>query len=431
MSLQSTSGTATGGASQKIAGNASSLAIGLSVNGETGSMSIGLNAGLAGVGNTYIGTQAAAGSTAGSYNAVLGFASASAVASDENVVLGSLAGPSVRGGGRNVLVGARADAGGTDVASVVVGYNARSRGPGAVVLGASAVGGAGANAINIADRITASNGDAGYVLCVGGAAVDFVRLAPSRRVLVDAPLVLTAPDAARTPWWRIATSEAAPNGAYALELRSTNNTLVTFEDEFAPGVLNFTGSHRCALAPPPPPPPPGGEGGGGGARAAALRVGAVLVATGRYRNLDGGEAPGVDEAVPEVDVCTEPNDPRVFGVLAHFEDGASAHRTFCLGNLRFAVPLGGGGGGGGPRVAVNSVGEGGVLVCDWAGPIRNGDLLTSSPVPGLAMRQRGTALRSHTLAKATCGCDFAAPLETTRHGGRAVRVAFVGCSYRC
>lgn len=415
----SLAGTGGGSASaQKIAGTASSGSTGISINATTGSLGIGASTGVAGIDNTYVGNAAAASSTTGSFNALLGFGAARTIASDYNVAIGASAGSSCTSGGRNTVVGAQADvSGAADVGSVVVGYGARSRGAGGVVIGASAVGGLGAGSLNIANRITASNGDAGYTLVLGGAGVDFVRLSPTSRVQIDAPVVLTAPDAGRTPWWRMGTAESPDGGggsnAYRLEFLSRNNTLVAFDDEFAPGVLNFTGSHRCGLA---------------SEATCELRVGCLLVATGAYHNLDGSAAPGIDEAVPVVDVTRAQEDPRVFGVLAGFEDPGAAWRSFGLGHLRFGVPRAGGDR---RRVVVNSVGEGGVLVCSWAGPVRNGDLLTSSPLPGLAMRQRSRALANHTVAKATCDCDFSTPLEERRWRGRAVRVAFIGCSYRC
>ena len=336
-------------AAQKIAGSASSMATGITIDAKTGSLSIGVSSGTGGINNTHIGNLAAADSTAGDYNSTLGYGAAKAVASDYNMVTGASAGASCSTGGPNTVVGALADvAGGSDTSSVVLGYGARSRGPGAVVIGASAVGGAGAGAINIANRITASNGDAGYALTLGG---DHVRLAPSVRVIVEAPLVVSARDAGRTPWWRIGTAQGA-GGAWNLEFRSRNNTLVAFDDEFAPGVLNFTGSHRCAAAYEAT----GEEHADGGG---PIRAGCVLVATGKYRNLDGSEAPGVDEAVPVVDVSRAEEDPRVFGVLAAIEGGGK-RRVFGLGHLRFRVPRARGDGG--RRLVVNSVGEGGVLV---------------------------------------------------------------------
>lgn len=423
MSLQG--GSTTG--LQKVAGNASSAPSGISINATTNTMSIGTGAGAAGVNNTYVGNDAAAGTSGGGGNSVLGYGAAPGIATSENVVVGSFAGASCTTGGRNVVVGSRADVSAAgDASSVVIGYNARSGGPGSVVLGAGAVGGAGVGAINIAGRITASNGaDGTYTLRLGGS--EHVRLSPTVRVLLDAPLVLTAGDAGRTPWWRMATAAGLSDpSSYRLEFRSRNNTVVGFDDEFAPGVLNFTGQHRCALAT--------GDGDGvDGDGDGALRVGCVLVATGRYRNLDGSEAPGIDEAVPVVEVSRAQEDPRVFGVLAGFEgdrDAPRGRRAFRLGHLRFAIPCAPGEARA-ARVAVNSVGEGGVLVCDWTGPVRNGDLLTSSPVAGLAMRQGDRVLASHTLAKATCDCTFDKPLEARRHEGRAVRVGFVGCSYRC
>ena len=45
-------------------------------------------------------------------------------------------------------------------------------------------------------------------------------------------------------------------------------------------------------------------------------------------------------------------------------------------------------------------------VCNSAGPIENGDYITSSVVPGYGMKQHDDALHSYTVGKATIACDF-------------------------
>jgi hypothetical protein len=50
---------------------------------------------------------------------------------------------------------------------------------------------------------------------------------------------------------------------------------------------------------------------------------------------------------------------------------------------------------------VNPVGEGGVWVCDFAGVVKIGDLLTTSDVSGHAKKQSDDIIRSYTVAKVT------------------------------
>lgn len=206
----------------------------------------------------------------------------------------------------------------------------------------------------------------------------------------------------RDSYWdiRLLPSQADPAIA-DIQLASWKSTAVTFTELFSPGLLNFTGSHRCSH--------PRDEDFDWRAH-----VGRIVVSTGVYSNLDGDPTVGIDEAVPVVDLCAAERDPRVFGVLAASEDRKQAHRCFELGNLRFSHPKTT------HKLVVNSVGEGGIWVCGANGPLMNGDLICSSSYSGMGMRQGDDIVRSYTVAKITCDCDF----------GDAFR-SFVGCIYMC
>lgn len=184
-----------------------------------------------------------------------------------------------------------------------------------------------------------------------------------------------------------------------LVLTSVNGTQVSFCDDFVPGVLNFTAQHRCVFEGDPTPLP-----------------GSVLIATGRYSGLDGSCTPMIDEAVPVVSLSTTARDSRVFGVVSCMEEHSLARRMFRVGSMGFSVPRSGP-----ARVMVNSGGEGGILVCDQNGHICNGDLLVSSALTGLAMRQGDDIVRSCTVAKATSSCHHFC-------GSAGV---LVGCAYMC
>jgi hypothetical protein len=66
-------------------------------------------------------------------------------------------------------------------------------------------------------------------------------------------------------------------------------------------------------------------------------------------------------------------------------------------------------------VAFNAVGEGRIKVCGEGGPIQADDLLVTSSIPGVAMRQADDLVRGYTVAKARvakCGLiEFADPSE--------------------
>lgn len=227
-----------------------------------------------------------------------------------------------------------------------------------------------------------------------------------------------------------------------LLFRSANSNAIIFTDEFAPELFNFTAKHRCDFV------------------ANNKRnkkedkkedkndndetdidtdptslTGLIVVSTGAYRNLDGSVEPTIDESLPVVEISRRQRDPRVFGVIAGFEDhgiyvGALDRRIFRLGHLRFSVPKHQQSR---SKVVVNSLGEGGIWVCDANGHLSNGDLVCSSPLPGFGMKQNEPYLTSWTVAKVTCECDFSYRTDCWKQSkivdGHVC--CFVGCSYKC
>ena len=194
------------------------------------------------------------------------------------------------------------------------------------------------------------------------------------------------------PFWTQRIDVHACNVSADMVFQSRNGAFVSFTDEFVPSVLNFTGKHRCVFADAGP----------------ERWIGAVVVATGLYRNLDDTTVPGIDESIPVVALSTSPSQKSVFGVISAVDNDG----VFSVGNLRFSVALPG------RRVVVNAAGEGGILVCDENGPIETGDLLVTSSTPGHSMRQADDVVRACTIAKATCACRF----ENTTS-------ALIGCVY--
>lgn len=216
------------------------------------------------------------------------------------------------------------------------------------------------------------------------------------------PVTLNAPvhlDRGATRFWTVSLDLRPEYQGNAADIvfRSRNNAHFAIVDDFVPDVLNFTGKHRCRLVPGCPP----------------LAVGMLVVATGRYCNLDDEDVVEIDEAIPVVNVSTNAYDRRVFGVVSAMEEPDMDERSYRLGNLAFTIPSKS------QRVVINSVGEGAILVCDANGPICNGDLLVASPVAGHAMRQDGDVCTAATCAKATCDAAF------DQHGR-----ALIGCTYR-
>jgi hypothetical protein len=406
-----------------------------------------------GLSNTFIGFNALVNSTAGNNDTVVGFGAAqnllgnnnvmlgssvalNAFAASGNVVVGSYAAPGLGGSGSsNVAIGTQADtlrdassavaighATGAGTAATALGAGAIATGRGSVALGSAATTN-GAGTFSIVGRVRGYyvNADKGamtqldtYAVQVeadalklgNGAALAFCPKYPNDTVVASNCL----------PAWAASLSNNGSSGFLDLVFRSTDGAVVRFVDDFRPGLLDFTAQHRCVLR---------------ASEGAPTVPGMIVVATGEYRSCcsssNGGRGVTADEAVPIVELATDARDARAFGVLsdANFESRDNdAVSTYRFGNLAFVRAP--------PElpvhenmrwVVVNAAGEGGILACDAGGAIRNGDLLTTagSPHEGAAMRQAEPWVAAHTVAKATCDCDFAA---------RDCAVALIGCTYK-
>lgn len=198
-----------------------------------------------------------------------------------------------------------------------------------------------------------------------------------------------------------------------LVLHSSDGTTVKFTQDFESSLLNFTGSHTTSY------------------RMSDSEkigcIGKIVSSTGEFQDLDGSHKPSIDEAIPIVQLSQRAMDPTVFGVVSSFECSMDRFHRFQIGNLQLCK----GRRGGNAKVRVNSVGEGCVLVSDINGPLRNGDLVTTSPVHGIGMAQGDDVLKSYTVAKITQDCVFDGLEFQTSPGGIVFRTALVGCIYKC
>ena len=88
---------------------------------------------------------------------------------------------------------------------------------------------------------------------------------------------------------------------------------------------------------------------------------------------------------------------------------------------------------------VNSLGEGGIWVCNSNGNIENGDYITSSDYLGYGEKQDEIFLCNYTVAKSTMDCDFILDsllyncfeIDDLDVNGNKLRVAFIACTYHC
>jgi len=121
--------------------------------------------------------------------------------------------------------------------------------------------------------------------------------------------------------------------------------------------------------------------------------------------------------LPKIELSRKKKDKRVFGVLG------DKRRT----NNRPE------------RMIVNSVGEGGIWVCNSNGNIDNGDYIQSSDYLGYGERQENDLLHNYIVAKATIDCSFeldspyyeCKEIDDLDINGNKLRVAFFSCSYHC
>ena len=85
------------------------------------------------------------------------------------------------------------------------------------------------------------------------------------------------------------------------------------------------------------------------------------------------------------------------------------------------------------RMIVNSLGEGGIWVCNSNGSIENGDYITSSDYLGYGEKQDDDLLHNYTVAKATINCDFEldSPFYNCLELDNDIKIAFIACTYHC
>lgn len=149
----------------------------------------------------------------------------------------------------------------------------------------------------------------------------------------------------------------------------------------------FTGSHEVRISPDSLP----------------LLPGMVVSATGvvAMRNDEKGD-PSLSSTLPEITVSTTPNDPAVFGVYIKEASLDEEHWYASKAEDRFGV--------------INALGEGRVWVCDANGPVRVGDYITTSAVPGYAQRQDDDLLHNYTLGKVIEAVEWSGVTETVHRG---------------
>ena len=92
----------------------------------------------------------------------------------------------------------------------------------------------------------------------------------------------------------------------------------------------------------------------------------------------------VDQSVPIVEFARKRSDPAAYGIMCSGQ-GGTPYQYICL---------------------VNSLGEGGMWVCNVNGDLAIGDYITTSSVAGYGMKQGDDLLHNYTVAKASMNVPF-------------------------
>jgi hypothetical protein len=244
----------------------------------------------------------------------------------------------------------------------------------------------------------------------------------NKDLLLQNKLQVLPMDTSNQSWWNIY-CDSSVDEVYEADLlfESKNGSKMTFHDQFEESIINFTGQHRCSIIKTNIP------------RQMSISdfIGRIVISTGEYHDLHNNNKIRINEAIPKVKLCNVEMDQRVFGVISG-EEEIGKYREFKFGNLSFFLNKKKNN----KKVMINSVGEGGVWVCNINGNFTNGDYITSSGVYGYGMYQGDNIQRNYTVAKITCDClfDLESPIydcDEFIYKEKTIRRAFVGCIYYC
>lgn len=141
----------------------------------------------------------------------------------------------------------------------------------------------------------------------------------------------------------------------------------------------------------------------------------------------GKRAIYINEALPNCSLSCIDEDPCVFGIITNNTNGNPG--KYDDTNTDFCTSLN-------DSVRVNSLGEGAVWVSNINGPIKNGDWITTSRIPGVGKKQNEIRRCNYTVAKATMSCDFDLGSDkykskTVEFEGQTYTMAFISVTYHC
>ena len=154
------------------------------------------------------------------------------------------------------------------------------------------------------------------------------------------------------------------------------------------------------------------------------KIGLIVCSTGKYDSLYSDKI-SVENAVPIVELSNKRKCKSVLGVIGKYETEDEKRVGFDFGWIPVYEKDKN-------RLYINSIGEGGLWVCNTNGDLENGDYVQSSSVAGYGEKQDDDFLHNYSVAKITCDVDFGniqEGFEIRILAGDVIAV-FVGCIYQ-
>jgi hypothetical protein len=181
----------------------------------------------------------------------------------------------------------------------------------------------------------------------------------------------------------------------------TTTTLGLIEGDGSGGIeynSSFTGKHASVIA------------------SGSYKIGMIVESTGEIwiRNTKT-----ISTALPKVQSTSAEKSKTVYGVVSSLSSSYEGYVT--VGGLQ-ANEM---------HIAVNSIGEGLILVTDRNGEVQNGDYIVSSEIPGYGMKQDDDILRSSTVAKCTEEIDWTTVTGSVTHNEQSYKAYLSACTYHC
>jgi hypothetical protein len=170
-------------------------------------------------------------------------------------------------------------------------------------------------------------------------------------------------------------------------------------------------------------------------------IGLIVVSSGEYLETDID----INEALPKVSLSSQEQDKCVFGVISAGEDPDEDQHVYSWGAFQTMMSKIDEND---TRVSINSLGEGGMWICDINGVLDNGDYITTCSVPGYGQKQSDDFLHNYTVAKTTQDVNFTgssiryltasgeiiteAEYNTRKNNNEDVyKAQFIGVTYHC